>query len=302
MSKIPDLRLLVHFDALVECCSVSRAAERLNISQPAMSSALSRLRKLFNDPLIVREDGVWVATVKARELQSSFHPLIDKWHSAMQPLEQFDPRRTKRVFSMHSTDYVQFAVLSKIAKHLAEDAPSLHIRTIPARLNHGLSMLESNYVELMAGYYPDPTPTLHSRVLFEEKFVCIVRSGHRCLRRPWTLDAWLGNGQIDLAAHTGYSSGHIDRALRSIDKKRRISLTLTSYLAAPFIVAQSDLVAVLPENVAQAVMRHGGVKILDVPIKLPTSRISLYWHERYQNDLGHRWLRQYIGSLVSSAN
>lgn len=299
--KHPDLNLLVHFDALMSCRGVSRAAEQVGVSQPAMSAALSRLRKLFNDPLLVREGAAWQPTARAQALQQEFQPLLARWQHATGPRDDFDPRHSARTVSLYATDYVQFTLLPRVVPGLARDAPHIHLRVMPARLLHGMSMLDTNHVELLAGYFPDPALNLRARFLYEEPAVCIVREDHPCLRRRWNLDAYLRHGHVDLAAHTGYFSAAIDRMLQGINRSRTIAATLSSYMVCPYVVAESDLIATMPLSIARAVAKTVRLTLLDVPIKLPSLSMSLYWHERYQDDPGHAWLRQYIANQVTQA-
>ena len=296
--KHPDLNLLLHFDAVMSCRSLSRAAEQLDISQPAMSAALSRLRKVFGDPLFTREAGLWEPTPRALELYREFRPLLQRWQRATVPREDFDPLRSPRSLSLYATDYVQHFLLPRVIPGLARDAPHFHLRVVSARPLHGLSMLDTNHVEMIAGYFPDPAPNLRTRFLYEEPAVCVVRADHPCLRRRWNLDAYLRYGHVDLAAHTGYFSGKIDRMLQGQNRSRTIVATLSSYLACPYVIEQSDLVATLPRSVARSLSAHTRIEVLDVPLSLPMVTVSLYWHERYQDDPCHAWLRQYIASLV----
>jgi DNA-binding transcriptional LysR family regulator len=292
--KSPDLNLLIHFDALMTCRVVSRAAEQVGVSQPAMSAALSRLRKLFNDPLLVRDGTHWVPTPHAVTLHLEFQPLLARWQRATGPRQEFDPRATARTFSLYATDYMQFTLLPRVLPGLAKDAPHLHLRVMPARLLHGMSMLDTNHVELLAGYFPDPAQNLRARFLYEEPAVCVVREHHPCLRGRWNLDAYLRYSHVDLAAHTGYFSGAIDRMLQAVNRQRSVAATLSSYMVCPHVVANSDLIATMPMSVAKAAARSSRLALLDVPLKLPALSVSLYWHERHQNDPGHGWLRQYI--------
>lgn len=297
--KFPDLNLLIHFDALMTCRAISRAAEQVGVSQPAMSAALSRLRKLFNDPLLVREGTHWQPTPQALALHLEFQPLLARWQRATGPRETFDPRVTARTFSLYATDYMQFTLMPRVLPDLARDAPHLHLRVMPARLQHGLSMLDTNHVELLAGYFPDPAQNLRARFLYDEPAVCIVREQHPCLRRRWNLDAYLRYPHVDLSAHTGYFSSAIDRMLQAMGRQRTVSATLSSYLVGPHVVATSDLICTVPMSVAKAAARSGRLALLDVPLKLPTLSVSLYWHERYQEDPGHGWLRQYIAERAT---
>ncbi|KVS10437.1 LysR family transcriptional regulator [Burkholderia multivorans] len=293
MEKIPDLNLLLHLDALVRCANVSRAAEQLGITQSAMSAALSRLRRVFNDPLLIREGNTAVLTERATALAAQFQPLVEQWLDVTLERGQFDPTQSRRVFALYASDYVQFALLPALAATLAAEAPNIALNIVPARPHHGLAMLESNHVEFVAGYYPTPGSTLRMRPLFEDQVVCIVREGHASLESDWNLDAWLRYGHIDLAAHTRNAGELLDRRLAQMGKQRSVRMTMSSYLAAPSVVARSDLLANLPKSVALHFATQGFV-VRPVPIALPPIQISLYWHERYQNDVGHAWFRHYV--------
>jgi len=297
--KNADLNLLVHFDALMMTRSVSRAASQMGISQPAMSAALSRLRCIFNDPLFVREGGAWLPTSRAQELGQAFRPLLDRWRSESQSRDEFDPRTEQRVLSLYASDYLQYAVLPKIIAALSKTAPGLTVRVFPAKLFHGLSMVETNHVELVLGYFPQPAPSLRSRFLFEERSVCIVRTGHPCLKQSWGLEAFLAYPHVDLAAHTRNFSQQIDDALAAMNRTRKIGATLASYLACPFVVGASDLIAILPLSVANDFQKVSRTTLLEVPISLPTFNVCLYWHERHQDDRGHAWIRQFMASTLS---
>ncbi|MFP3606502.1 LysR family transcriptional regulator [Paraburkholderia sp. SIMBA_053] len=293
MEKIPDLNLLLHLDALVRCANVSRAAEHLGITQSAMSAALSRLRRVFNDPLLVREANATVLTDRATALAAQFRPLLEQWLDVTLERGHFDPAQSRRIFTLYASDYVQFALLPALAATLTDEAPNISLSVVPAKPHHGLAMLESNHVEFVAGYYPTPGSTLRMRPLFEDQVVCIVREGHPSLDKDWSLDAWLCYGHIDLAAHTRNAGELLDRRLEQMGKRRSVRMTMSSYLAAPSVVARSDLIANLPESVALQFARQGFV-LRPVPIAVPPIRISLYWHERYQNDAGHAWFRHYV--------
>jgi DNA-binding transcriptional LysR family regulator len=292
-----DLNLLLHFDALMSRRSVSRAAEELEISQPAMSAALSRLRRLFNDPILVREGGVWSPTPKAEDLHIAFRPMLDLWRHASLPRIEFDPATSHRTLTLFATDYVQFTVLSRVMGRLTQAAPGIELRVLAARPLLGLEMLDTNQVELIAGYYPEPGANLRTRFLFEEKVVCLVRAAHPCLRRRWDLDTYLAYGHVNLAAHTRHFSERIDRALQGQNRSRRIALTLSSYLACPFAVGNSDLIATVPLSVAKSLGKQAGTVMLEAPLPLPMLTVSLYWHERHHRDPAHAWVRQFIGSM-----
>ena len=296
--KTADLNLLVHFDALMTCRSVSRAAEQIGISQPAMSAALSRLRRLFHDPLFLRDAGQWHPTQRAEDLHKAFEPLIARWRSESLPREEFDPATAHRVLSVFVSDYLQFAALPKVVAALSKAAPGIELRVF--RLFQGLSMIETNHVELVIGHYAEPTPALRARVLFEERAVCVVRNDHPCLSRRWGLDSYLAYPHVYLSGHTTQFSQQIDDALKAVNRARTIGVTLSSYLACPFVVGATDFVATLPSSVARAFQKLSRTTILDVPLALPALNVSMYWHERHHEDRAHAWVRQLIASKMSA--
>jgi DNA-binding transcriptional LysR family regulator len=294
--KATDLNLLVHFDALITCKSVSQAGESMGISQPAMSSALSRLRYLFGDPLLEREGNKWTPTARARELHRTFQPLLHAWQRSTSPEASFAPDTTPHTFNIYASDYLQFAVLARAMHRIKAEAPNVVLRFLPPKVSGAADMLTGNYVELYIGHYPQPPESLRARFLFEEASTCLVRKGHPALRRDWNLAAYLQYEHMDASGYAGYFNTQVDAALQAQNERRVVGALLSSYMATPFALAETDMIALLPSSVAKALASVSGTVMLPAPLRLPPLSISLYWHERYQNDLAHAWLRQCIGS------
>ncbi len=292
--RAADLNLLVHFDALMTCHSVSQAGELLGISQPAMSSALSRLRYLFGDPLLQRQGNRWVPTPRALELHRSFQPFLATWRRSTSPEAGFDPATADRVFNVCASDYLQLAVLPRVLPAIKAQGPGVGIRCLPPKLSGAPEMLAENYVELYIGHYPNPPDNLRARFLFEEACTCLVRHDHPALARAWNLDTYLQYGHINASGYANYFNAQVDAALRAQGLQRTVSVQLSSYMATPFVVAQTDLIATLPLSVARQLQQVTGTELLPAPLPLPPLSVSLYWHERYQSDDGHAWLRQRI--------
>jgi DNA-binding transcriptional LysR family regulator len=294
-SKSADLNLLVHLDALVTHQNASRAAEALGVTQPAASAALGRLRRLFNDPLLVREHGKTSVTPRAVELHRLFRPMLEQWQDLTTARMGFVASTSTRVFTVYATDYLQYVLFPDLIEGITALAPGIQIEARPAKLHQGLAMLDSNYVEFVIGYYPDPAAELRSRFLFDEPMTCVVRNGHPCLGKTWDIDAWLHYPHLDLVAHTRHFGQRLDDTLDELGQRRKIGMTVSSYLAAPFIVARSDMIGNFPVSIASSFAANAGLTVLEAPIPLPQMRISLYWHERYQGDAAHAWLRHFIG-------
>jgi DNA-binding transcriptional LysR family regulator len=274
----------------------------MGLTQPAMSAALSRLRRLFNDPLLITGQGAIELTERALEIHREFAPLLDQWRRATAPRDIFDEHAPPRTFTFYVSDYLQFSWLPDLAAALERKAPAVRLHIIAARPHHGLGMLASNHAEFVAGYYPTPSDELRARQLFEEPAMSLIRRDHPCLVGEWNLDAWLAYHHIDLAVHTRHYSETIDQKLQGLNRQRVIGMTLASYLATPFVVAKTDLIATVPASVAKYFAKHLDVVMLPPPIELPSIRVSLYWHERYQTDPAHAWLRNFISEQMQTVS
>uniref|UniRef100_UPI0039F1259C LysR family transcriptional regulator n=1 Tax=Bordetella sputigena TaxID=1416810 RepID=UPI0039F1259C len=289
-----DLHLLPHFDALISQRSVSKAAAQLGITQPAMSSALSRLRHLFGDPLLARHGNALRPTERAIRLHREFKPLLDAWLSETAGGTDFDPAAAHKTFNIYASDYIQFIALPAWAGKLREAAPHLRLRVLPPTPHGGQDMLSQNHIELYIGHYPDPPDSLRSSFLFEESACCLARQGHPMLARPWDLDTFLDYEHMDAAGHAGYFNAQLDAALSVQEKRRRVGMVLSSYLAVPFVLRTTDMISTLPASMAGALAPLSGTVMRPAPLALPRLRIAMYWHERHQNDPAHAWLRRFI--------
>lgn len=289
-----DLHLLPHFDALISLRSVSKAATHLGITQPAMSAALSKLRHLFGDSLLTRNGNAWVPTERALHLQQEFKPFLDTWIAETTWNTTFDASTTHKTFNLYASDYIQFVVMPLLLGKLRENAPNIQLRVLPPKMHGGQDMLAENHIELYLGHYPNPPESLRACFLFEESACCLVRENHPLLSKPWNLDTFLQYEHMDAAGHAGYFNTQLDAALREQNRRRRIGTVLSSYLAVAFVLRSSDMIATLPASMARALAPMSGTVVLPAPLRLPTLRISMFWHERHQADMSHTWLRRYI--------
>lgn len=267
----------------------------MGISQPAMSSALSRLRYLFSDPLLQRQGNRWTPTEKALELHRNFQPLLQTWRRSTSRETAFVPESTHRVFTLCASDYLQLSALPRVLPAVRARGPGITLRCLPPKLGGALEMLAENYVELYIGHYPDPPDNLRARFLFEEASTCVVRKDHPALSGDWNLDTYLRYDHINASGYANYFNVQVDAALRAQGQQRNVAMLLSSYAATPFAVAQTDLIATLPLSVAIPLQRVTDTVLLPPPLALPLLSVSLYWHERYQSDDAHAWLRQQIG-------
>lgn len=294
-----DLHLLAHFDALVRSGSVSRAAERLGLSQPAMSAALARLRELLGDPVLVRSGRTMAVTDRARELHARLAPLLGEWLSATET-RAFAPDTSARSFVLVATDYVQFLLLPRLAHALEEAAPRVRLKVMPTNPVQTVQMLDSGHAEFVVGHVDDPPETLRSRRLHDESAVCLVRTGHPALANGWSLATYGRSRHIQVTsnAYRNFSAA-LAQSLAALDVRCEIAITVPSYLATPHIVAASDFVATLPRSIATAFAATLPVSIVPLPVEMPGISLSLLWHERHHHDPAHRWMRDLIAATLA---
>lgn len=291
-----DLNLLVYLDALVSDCHVSRAADNIGISQPAMSNALNRLRRVFHDPLLLPTGRGMAPTLRALELGEPIRRLLEHAHELLDAVEPFAPCTLTRRFTLMASDYVLLVLMPLLTDMVRAAAPGVVLKACSPDPGHAHELLASGQVDLDVGYLPDPRPTLRSRGLFAEKWICIAREGHPRLNGSIALHEYCELPHVEIAlSSASYYARLIDRTLADIAAPpRRVGLTIPNFLVAPAIVARSDLIATIPERVARWCASALPLQLLTVPVDLPDLKVSMYWHERSHRDPGNRWLRELL--------
>jgi DNA-binding transcriptional LysR family regulator len=285
-----NLNLLVAFDALLREQSVTRAAQRVGITQAAMSNTLAQLRMLFDDQLFIRGARGVTPTARALELAGPIQSGLLLLESAF-AANTFDPMRSKRSFVLATSDYCEHVVLPVLLRQLTKQAPNVRIEVRPWGLHEVPAALSSGEVDLMLGFYDELPPKHLENVLFEERFVCIVRKGHPRVNKRLTLSTYLELPHI-LVSQRPLSPGAVDRALAKRGLTRNVALRVSNALIVPFLVAQTDFVAAVSERIAKAFQRALPIRLFPPPLELGRSRIKQAWHSRVDSDPGHRWLRE----------
>jgi DNA-binding transcriptional LysR family regulator len=292
-----DLNLLVALDALLAERNVTRAAARLNLSQSAMSAALARLRALFGDPLLLRSSGGMLATSKGQELVAPVRLVLTEIGRLVQRPERFDPADTVRVFTIAASDYVEYAVLPRLVDFLEARAPRAQLAVRPMDFGAIGRHLESGEVDLGilgAAFAP---PSVRSRPLFVERFVCVARKGHPGLGERLTVDEYCALDHVLVSPSGAAFSAQADDALAALGRSRHVRLSVPHFLLVPEILKRSDMIAVLPERLARG---YGDrFRVLELPFDLAPFSIVATWHERTHRDPALVWLRQSIADLMS---
>ncbi|BAQ80290.1 LysR family transcriptional regulator [Pseudomonas sp. St29] len=294
----PDLNLLVTLDALLSEGSVARAAQRLQLSPSAMSRALSRLRQVTGDPLLVRAGRGLVPTPQALELRQQVGPLVEQALMALRPARQIDLGQLQRTFTLRSRDGFVENFGPALICRLQQQAPGVRVHFVP-KLDRDSQPLREASVDLeTAVIASDTSPELRTRALFRDRFIGVVRSGHPLSRGPVSLDRYLA-GQHILVSHQGHDHGRLDEALQALGRQRQIITLVSGFSAALALARGSDLIAMVPEHHTRHL--RAGLHSFSLPVALPEMTVSLLWHPRMEADPAHRWLRQCVHEICSAA-
>lgn len=312
-----DLNLVVAFDALARERSVTRAAERMGLTQSAMSHALGRLRSLLNDPLLVRGRGGMVLTPRAESLVVPLRGGLVAIGRALGQPAAFEPKSARRSFAIASPDLFDVLAIPPLLERMRDEAPGVDLAVVPADPRRLADQLETGDVDVAIVPQIDdvrnrgsdaPDSGLRRRTLLRDGFACFVRAGHRCLaartgkrgkNKPaqLSLDAYVGLSHA-LVSPTGEGLGFVDELLAKRGLRRRIALRVPHFHSALTIVAMSDLVLTAPTALVRLASTDIPVVALDPPLALPRHSVNMHWHERFSNDAGHAWLREMILQLA----
>jgi DNA-binding transcriptional LysR family regulator len=288
-----DLNLLVVFQRLLIDRRVSAVAESLGLSQPGVSNALARLRKLTDDPLFLRTPKGMEPTPFAQALAEPTAHALEVIHSAFNQRATFDPATSKRAFKVGMTDIGEIYFLPRLMKELARAAPNVSLSTVRNTAVNLQDEMESGQLNLAIGLLPQLKAGYFQRRLFKQHYVCMFRRGHPLDKRTMSLDAFAAAEHVVVVAEgTGHAKADEFMLRRKVHRK--VVLTVPHYVAVGHILHDSDLVATVPERLAQALVEPFGLSYVRHPAKLPEMAISLFWHGRYHKDPAITWLRSLI--------
>ena len=295
-----DLNLLVVFDALIAEGHATRAAERIGLTQPAVSHALNRLRALFGDPLFVRSPRGMVPTSLAQDVAPNVRSILEQVEGVLRGGRAFDPAASTRQFVLGLSDYAAFVLLPRLTARLDQEAPGVSLVVRNTSRSVGLPMLEDGTVELIAGNFPEPPTHMREELLYEEDFICAGRGDHPHLGEPLDLDRYLALRHIQVSMK-GNPSGYVDAVLAEKGLKRNVAVTVGHFLMAPMLVDASDLVATEPRRLFTPLAGRLPLRLFPPPIDIPLFRVVQTWHSRHDADSGHQWLRRILREVGQQA-
>jgi DNA-binding transcriptional LysR family regulator len=291
-----DLNLLVAFDLLMQEQNVSRAADRMFVSQSAMSHILQRLRQQLDDPLLVKTPSGMMPTDRALALIGPVKAILRDIRRLISTREEFDPAKSVRRFVIAATDYMDLLVIPALVERIARYAPGIDIHVKQTETPFPERELEYNDLDVVLGFETILKPPAYMTVeeLFDDRMACLVRRNHPANRgERLTLDEYVSKKHM-LISRTGTRIGLIDAWLAEKGLERRITLIVPHFLSAPFIVAKTDMLLSLPERIAEKFVGLAPLSVLSVPFDLPAYDLVMVWHPLRETDPAHRWLRDEI--------
>jgi len=297
MHHVPDLELLRLFDHLHREGNLTRAARKVGLSQPATSRALGRLREVFGDPLFVRTPRGMLPTPRAERLAPEIRDLLSRASALVRPPE-LDPATLERTFVIGSVDFLEADLIPRLARLLAEEAPGVSITSRPLG-SDASEALASGRLDLAIGVRPTlPTDAMTTH-LFDDGFVCAVRGDHPTVKRSLSLARFAQLSHV-LISPRGEPGSPVDTALAAQGLTRRIAVRTHTFLSAPLIVAQTDLVLTGPRRVLVPMAERHGLRLFTPPVELRAFAVHAAWHPRVQEDPAHQWFRGLVKRAADS--
>lgn len=297
MKDIVDLNfnLILALEALLAEMNVTRAAERLNVTQPAMSRSLQKLREHLGDELLVRSGRGMVRTARAERIYVSLRHGLQALRRALNEETEFVPEQSSRIFRIATRDVMGVWLLPKLMAHVRQHAPAVSIHVGYAEMDLP-SQLDSGALDLTIGVGFQDAPGLKQRMLFRDQWVCLARKAHPTLDGELDLEQYIALPHA-LCSPKGEGIGVVDEALAKLGHSRRVAFRTLYFIGAAMAVAQTDMILTMPRRAGEHLAAILDLRMYPPPLELPSLEIITVWHERMDDDPAHRWLRQSIAAI-----
>ncbi|AOK52371.1 LysR family transcriptional regulator [Burkholderia stagnalis] len=292
LSKI-DLNLFVVFEAIYNKRNLTRAAELLSITQPAVSNALARLRKTLNDPLFVSTPAGMVPTPMAENIVGRVREALQLLDASAHEGDVFDPASSERVFRLSMSDLTEALLMPALGELLQQHAPRMQVRSYYMDRRELPTALANGSVDIAIDSALIGDPNLHQALLVRDRYACMIRRDHPFKGDVLTLDDYLAMGHIHVSSRRK-GSGHVDAELARLGQRRNIQMRVQHYMVAPLIAMRGDLVLTAPLRL----LRSYPARVLELPFELPDLEYCCYWHRSADRDHANQWLREQLMQLM----
>ena len=293
-----NLNLLLALDGLLSQRSVTAAAKRVRVTPSAMSHSLSELRHLLGDPLLVRSGRGMVLTPRAEALVSPLHTLLMDAERLLGGGATFDPATTARRFVIAATDFLATLLMPALLDAAAREAPGTSLEIVPSSRRGNAWLLETGDVDLALGAIVDEAPGIRRMDLLTDGFACAARKGHPSIDGALDLDSYVETPHLLITLGDDAGPTWIDQALTKLGRKRHVAARVRYFMAAPLIVARSDLLLTGPSTLIRYFAELVPLQVLRPPIDLPTYPEEAYWHQRFDEDPAHTWFRNLVKKIA----
>lgn len=301
-----DLNLMHVFDALMQDGNLTRAGYRVGVSQPAMSHALAKLRKLTGDHLFVRVPSGMEPTAVATRMAPSIREALRLFQAALEGDAHFDPITCERTFQILMSDIGELVYLPRLVRRLEEIAPHVNVRAMQLPREAYPEAFTSGEADLAIGFLPGLRAGFYQQRLFSDTYVCVVREDHPRIHKRLSLKQFVqeshvliepGGSRYHSVMHQTSTTTLIEQYLAERGLARRVALRVPHFMVVPEIVRSTDLLATLPSYVIRHLPSRSGLKPLQLPIEVPRFEIKQFWHQRSHTDPANRWLRGVFADL-----
>ncbi len=293
-----DLNLVRVFVTLYDARSVTLAAERLHVTQPSVSYALSRLRDLFGDRLFVRSRDGMEPTFTAMQLYPVLRDSLAQIDSVLESNNEFEPRHSQKRFRLALTDLGEMSLLPRILVYLHAQAPDVELEVVPLEIDKVEDWLATGKVNAVICSRPINAAGIERRVLLsDERYVCLLNRDHATIGDSLNLEQFIQARHAVVAASTGH--GLAEDVLHEQRLHRKVSLKVSHFSSLPRILRESDMLAILPEQIASTFAREAPLKVLDLPFEVPTFDVALHWQSHTARSPAQRWFCESIIDAIT---
>jgi DNA-binding transcriptional LysR family regulator len=293
-----DLNLLTALDALLEERSVSAAAARLHLSQPAMSRTLGRIRDATGDPILVRTGRTMTLTPRALALRQEVQALVQRAHAVFAPERELDLVKLERTFTVRCHDALTTALGTRLLLVVQEQAPGVRLRLL-AESTGDTDDLRHGRVDLEIGSTEPALPEIHGELIGQDRLIVALRRDHPCTHSRLTAKRYAQALHV-IVSRRGRLHDPIDDALEALGLRRRVVAAAPTSTAALHFARESDLVVAVPARVCGSTTRTLGLSTIPLPLDVPELRIVQSWHQRYGSDKAHTWLRGHTREILQA--
>lgn len=302
-----DLNLLVYLDVLLRELNVTRAAEQLGITQPAMSNGLKRLREMFNDPLLIRSSDGMKPTERALDLQPKVRKILAETQHLLEPKQEFKAITSRRVFRIMVSDYAEATLIPTLIKHIRSEAPHIILDLLtPSDVSY--QDMEQGRVDMAINRFDEIPQSFHQQVIWEDSFSCLINRNNPIVenfnlktylaaQHIWVSKTGMGVG-FGINPEKSGGLGWIDTALQRIGQKRKITIFTRHYQMPGLLAQNNDLVATLPTRVARMQAENPSLVMRDPPFYIPQFELKMAWSPLLHPNAGHQWLRRLIAYIA----